>query len=170
MKVFVTGGTGYIGNAVVAALCRAGHDVSALTRRLDQSDLIERFGARAVKGDIAEPEGLAPFVKEAGAVTHAAAEPSPEMGAIARRLVAVLLDAVAESDGLRRFVYTSGVWVLGNTGGRMVDESAPTANATPMVAWRPAVEEMIGNGMARGITAGRIPPGRVRGGARGGPP
>jgi len=27
MKVFVTAGTGYIGNAVVAALCRAGHDV-----------------------------------------------------------------------------------------------------------------------------------------------
>jgi nucleoside-diphosphate-sugar epimerase len=167
MKVFVTGGTGYIGNAVVAALCRAGHDVSALTRRLDKSGLIERFGARAVKGDIAEPEGLAPFVKKADAVIHAAAEPSPEMGAIDRRLVAVLLDAVAESDGLRRFVYTSGVWVLGDTGGRMVDESAPTANATPMVAWRPAVEEMIGNGMARGITAWIIRPGLVYGGSGG---
>ncbi len=58
MKIFVTGGTGYIGNAVVAALCRAGHDVRALVRSRDKARLVERFGAKAVDGDIASKSSM----------------------------------------------------------------------------------------------------------------
>ena len=118
MKILVTGGTGYIGNAVVEALCRAGHDVTTLTRHLEKAKLIERFGAKAVQGDITKPDTVAPFVKRADAVIHTAADMSANMGTIDRQAVAFLLDAIAQSDGLRRFVYTSGVWVLGETGGR----------------------------------------------------
>jgi len=32
MKVFVTGGSGYIGQATIAALLRGGHEVTALVR------------------------------------------------------------------------------------------------------------------------------------------
>ena len=167
MKVFVTGGTGYIGNAVVAALCRAGHDVTALTRHIEKSKLIERFGAKAVQGDIKQPETMAPFVKRADAVIHTAAEMSPDMGAIDRQTVAFLLDAVAQSDGLRRLIYTSGIWVLGDTGGKIVDESASTKHASPVVAWRPAVEDLVGNGFGLGITAWIIRPGIVYGGPGG---
>ncbi len=167
MKVLVTAGTGYIGNAVVAALCRAGHDVTALTRHIEKAKWIERFGAKAVQGDITKPDTMAPFVKRADAVIHAAAEMSPDMGAIDRKTVSFLLDAVAQSDGLRRFIYTSGVWVLGDTGGKIVDESASTKNAPPMVAWRPAVEDLVGNGFGLGITAWIIRPGIVYGGSGG---
>lgn len=110
---------------------------------------------------------MAPFVKRADAVIHTAAEMSPHMGAIDRQAVAFLLDAVAQSDGLRRFVYTSGVWVLGDTGGKIVDESASTKNAPPVVAWRPAVEDLVGNGFGLGITAWIIRPGIVYGGPGG---
>ncbi len=167
MRIFVTGGTGYVGNAVVAALCRAGHDVSALTRSPDKTRLVERFGAKAVQGDIAHPETLATVVKNTDAVIHTAAEASAHAGAVDRRLVEYLLDAVAQSDGLRRFVYTSGVWVLGDTGGKFADESASTKHPAEIVAWRPAVEELIDNGMARGITAWTIRPGIVYGGSGG---
>lgn len=167
MKIFVTGGTGYIGNAVVAALCRAGHDVRALARGRDKVRLVERFGAKAVQGDIAKPETLTAMVKTADAVIHTAAQTSPDAGWVDRKLVEALLDAVTQSDGLRRFVYTSGVWVLGDTAGKFVDESAPTKRPAELVAWRPAVEALIDNGMARGITAWTIRPGIVYGGSGG---
>ncbi len=167
MKVLVTGGTGYIGNAVVAALCRAGHDVAATVRSREKATWVERFGARAVDGDISRPETLAAAVKRADAVVHAASASSADSGRIDRALVEWLLDAVAESDGLRRFVYTSGVWVLGDTAEKTVDESASTTHAAKIVAWRPAVEELIDNGMARGITAWIIRPGVVYGGSGG---
>jgi nucleoside-diphosphate-sugar epimerase len=167
MNVFVTGGTGYIGNAVVAALCRAGHDVAATVRSREKAKWVERFGARAVDGDISRPDSLAAAVKRADAVVHTASAASTDSDRIDRALVEWLLDAVAESDGLRRFVYTSGVWVLGDTGEKFVDESASTKHAAKVVGWRPAVEEVIDNGMARGITAWIIRPGIVYGGAGG---
>ncbi len=167
MKIFVTGGTGYVGNAVVAALCRAGHDVSALTRSRDRARLVERFGAKAVEGNIAHPETFSAVIKVTDAVIHTAAEASADAGVVDRRLVEYLLDAVAQSDGLRRLIYTSGVWVLGETGGKFVDEAASTQHAAAMVAWRPAVEALIDNGMARGITAWTIRPGIVYGGSGG---
>lgn len=167
MKIFVTGGTGYVGNAVVAALCRAGHDVSVLARSRNKAKLVERFGAKAIEGDMAHPEAFTAVIKSADAVIHTAAEASADAGVVDRRLVEYLLDAVAQSDGLRRFVYTSGVWVLGETGGKFVDESASTQHAAAIVAWRPAVEALIDNGMARGITAWTIRPGIVYGGSGG---
>lgn len=167
MKVLVTGGTGYIGNAVVAALCRAGHNVAAVVRARSKATLVERFGARAVDGDITRPETLAPVIRASDAVIHTAAEASSDTGHVDRRLVENLLEAVAQSDGLRRFIYTSGVWVLGDTREKFVDESASTKNPAAIVAWRPAVEDLIDNGMARGITAWIIRPGIVYGGSGG---
>ncbi len=167
MKILVTGGTGYIGNAVVGALCRAGHDVRALVRSRDKAKLVERFGAKAVQGDITRPDTLAAVVKTSDAVIHTAAPTTPDAGWTDRKLVEYLLDAVAQSDGLRRLVYTSGVWVLGDTAGKLVDESASTKHPAELVAWRPAVEEVIDNGMARGITAWTIRPGVVYGGSGG---
>ncbi|MFZ5862290.1 MAG: NAD-dependent epimerase/dehydratase family protein [Nitrospirota bacterium] len=166
MKVFVTGGTGYIGNAVVAALCRAGHDVAATVRSREKAGWVERYGARVVDGDISRPASLAEAVKRADAVVHTASA-SSDSGRIDRAVVEWLLDAVAESDGLRRFVYTSGVWVLGDTGNKFADESSSTTRAAAIVGWRPAVEELIDNGMARGITAWVIRPGIVYGGSGG---
>ncbi|SRR5579884_383505 len=167
MKIFVTGGTGYIGNAVVAALCRAGHAVTALIRAQQKASLVERFGAKSVEGDIKKPGPLIPVIAEADAVVHTAAEMSPDGGKIDQQWVAAALDALSQSKGLRRFIYTSGVWVLGETGGRFVDENTGTEKAAPIVAWRPPVEQMVLQAAGRGITPCIIRPALVYGGAAG---
>lgn len=167
MRVFVTGGSGYIGNAVVAALCRAGHTVTALVRSPEKARLVERFGAKAIEGDIKKPGPLIPVMAEVDAVIHTAAEMSADGGKIDQQWVAAALEPLSQSKGRSRFIYTSGVWVLGNTGGRFVDESASTEKAAPIVAWRPAVERMVLESAARGITPCVIRPGLVYGGAGG---
>jgi nucleoside-diphosphate-sugar epimerase len=163
----VTGGSGYIGNAVVAALCRAGHVVTALVRTKEKAQRVERFGALAIEGDIKKPGPLIPLMAGVDAVVHTAAEMSPDGGRIDQQWVAAVLEPLSQSKGRSRFIYTSGVWTLGDTGGRFVDENASTEKAAPIVAWRPAVEKMVLDSAGRGITPCVIRPGIVYGGAGG---
>ncbi len=167
MRIFVTGGSGYIGNAVVAALRRAGHTVTALVRTPEKAKWVERFGAKAVEGDIKKPGPLIPLIAEVDAVVHTAAEMSSDGGKIDQQWVSAVLDPLTQSKGRSRFIYTSGVWVLGDTGGRIADETASTEKASPIVAWRPPVEQMVLESAGRGVTPCIIRPGLVYGGSSG---
>jgi nucleoside-diphosphate-sugar epimerase len=66
-SVFVTGGTGFAGAAVVAELVRSGWAVTALVRGKEQI-----AGCRTVRGDLATSDRLAGEVGKAGAVVHLA--------------------------------------------------------------------------------------------------
>src|SRR5260370_29906535 len=48
------------------------------------------------------------------------------------------------------FVYTSGVWVYGNTGDRETDEESPL-NPIALVAWRPTAERIVLDAAVRGV-------------------
>ena len=68
MNVFITGGTGYIGSATIAALAHAGHRVEALVRG-DRS--VE--GASTVRGTLEDLDVLRAAAARADAVIHLAA-------------------------------------------------------------------------------------------------
>ncbi|MFN2607544.1 MAG: NAD-dependent epimerase/dehydratase family protein [Acidimicrobiales bacterium] len=52
MRVFVTGGSGFLGRHTVPLLRDAGHEVAALARRSGAAGVLEEAGARAVAGDL----------------------------------------------------------------------------------------------------------------------
>jgi NADH dehydrogenase len=58
MQVFVTGGTGFVGSAVVRHLLAAGHQVVALVRPGSESKLVEGANVRLHPGDISDPQSL----------------------------------------------------------------------------------------------------------------
>lgn len=58
MHVFITGGTGTIGSAVVAELLGNGHTVLALARSDRSAQALEDAGAKVLRGDLADPEVL----------------------------------------------------------------------------------------------------------------
>jgi nucleoside-diphosphate-sugar epimerase len=61
------------------------------------------------------------------------------------------------------FVYTSGTWVYGDTKGETATE-ASALNPTPLVAWRPAVENrVLGLAARRSIAAVVLRPAMVHG-------
>lgn len=77
MRIFVTGGTGFVGSHIVVALIKAGHDVRVLARRPEQ---VERTFAPhdmaptdIVVGDVRDAAVVSTALTGCDAVVHAAA-------------------------------------------------------------------------------------------------
>ena len=140
MRVFVTGATGYVGNAVAHRLAQSGYEVHGLTRRKERVDFLRAQGIKPLVGDLDQPESFVSDLKNCDAVVHASCQPG---AAAARHDQSVLenLKAGVVDGRLRHVLYTSGVWVHGDTGERVEDESADPHPAET-VAWRPAHEEV----------------------------
>jgi uncharacterized protein YbjT (DUF2867 family) len=60
MHVFITGGTGLIGSAVVAELLGNGHTVLALTRSDSSAAALQNVGAEPLRGNLADLSTLPP--------------------------------------------------------------------------------------------------------------
>ena len=58
MKVFVTGGTGFIGRNTVARLVGAGHQCLCLIRNPEKQALLKDLGVRFAKGDVTDKQSL----------------------------------------------------------------------------------------------------------------
>ncbi|MGI5329593.1 SDR family oxidoreductase [Actinomadura nitritigenes] len=102
MHVFVTGGTGTIGSAVVAELLGNGHTVLALARSDGSAKALESAGAKVLRGDLADVEVLRSgaaqsdgvislaFGRDYGspdALAQAIAEESAALDALGRELI-----------------------------------------------------------------------------------
>jgi nucleoside-diphosphate-sugar epimerase len=72
VQVFVTGGTGLIGSAVIAELLGHGHTVLALARSDSSATALKTAGAAAIRGDLADPGPLRAGAASAGGVIHLA--------------------------------------------------------------------------------------------------
>jgi nucleoside-diphosphate-sugar epimerase len=163
MRVFLTGGTGYVGAAVLDAFVRAGHRVDALVRNGEKARAVEARGGHAVLGDLADAKSYADILSGADGAVHAAFEYSARGPQVDGAALDALL-SVPEPAG-RFLIYTSGIWVLGN-GTTPMDESAPLDPAD-LVAWRPAHEQRVLDAAASGLRTAVVRPGIVFGGSRG---
>ncbi len=128
MKIFVTGGTGFIGRAVVRKLIDRGYDVYALARSQKGAESITALGAKVVPGDIKDVDALREGMIGSDAVFHIAGwyklgardwREAEEINVAGTRRVLEL----AYELGVPMIIYTSTVAVFGDTHGTMADES-----------------------------------------------
>jgi nucleoside-diphosphate-sugar epimerase len=160
MTVFVTGATGYIGSAVVRALQEEGHEVNGLARSLEAATKLEEAGVEVVWGALTELSVLYRAARAADGVIHLGATGQEDQAEVDTAAVGAMLNAV-EGTG-KPFIYTSGIWVLGDTGGEVADEDAPL-NPAEIVSWRAEVEATMRDAAAWGIRSIVIRPAVVYG-------
>jgi nucleoside-diphosphate-sugar epimerase len=130
VKVFVTGGTGFIGGAVVRQLRARGDDVVALVRNPAKGAALEELGCTLIPGDLNDEPAIRSGMEGCDAVIHAAAVYEVGIPASERRSMREanvggterVLGAALEA-GIPKVVYVSTVGVFGNTHGRVVDET-----------------------------------------------
>ena len=72
MRVFITGGTGYIGSAVVKELIGSGHEVIGLARSSESKQRLEELGGTATHGSLEDLGSLKRGAENADAVIHLA--------------------------------------------------------------------------------------------------
>jgi dihydroflavonol-4-reductase len=135
----VTGGSGFVGRAVVLELLAAGREVRVLARNPDHPALAN-LPVEAVRGDLLDPASLAAALRGCDRLFHVAADyrlwvPDPEeMYTVNVQGTKDLLAAAAEA-GVSRVVYTSTVGALGNPG-----DGAPGTEETPVT-----LADMVGH-------------------------
>ena len=109
-NIFITGGTGYMGRALVTELVRRGHEVRALVRRGSEAKL--PAGCEAVAGDALDGATFAASIAPADTFVQLVGVPRPSP-AKARQFREIDLVsarasvAAARASGVRHFVYVS---------------------------------------------------------------
>jgi dihydroflavonol-4-reductase len=130
VKVFVTGGTGFIGGEVVRQLRGRGGEVVCLVRNPSKAAQLNELGCELVSGDLGGEAAIRKGMEGCDAVIHAAAVyevgiPASERPAMREANVGGterVLGAALEAK-IPKVVYVSTVGVFGNTHGQIVDES-----------------------------------------------
>ena len=130
-KTLVTGGTGFVGRAVVEELLAAGREVRVLARNPEHPALAG-LAVDVTKGDLRDPDSLHRALTGCTRLFHVAADyrlwvPDPAtMYAVNVDGTRQVLTAAAAL-GMERVVYTSTVGTLGNPG-----DGTPGAEDTPV--------------------------------------
>lgn len=130
MKVFLTGGTGFIGGAVARALRERGDEVRALVRRPERATELSELGCALIAGDLGDESAIRQGLEGCEGAIHGAAIYEVGVPASAHegmyetnvRGTERVLGAAREA-GVPRVVYVSTIAAFGNTRGEVVDES-----------------------------------------------
>jgi nucleoside-diphosphate-sugar epimerase len=122
MQVFITGGSGWIGSAVVPELLEAGHSVVGLARSEESAAALTAAGAQVHRGGLDDPASLRAGAADADAVVHLAFKHDfsdyAGAGRTERSAVEALAGTLEGSD--RPFLFAAGV--AGLAPGRVATE------------------------------------------------
>ncbi len=128
MKVFITGGSGFIGQRIVQRLIERGDTVFALARSERSAGILSDLGATIVPGDITDVDSMRLGMRGCDVVFHVAAW--YKIGAVDQS-EAEAVNVVGTRKVLRlaieleipKIIYTSTIAVFGDTRHQLVDET-----------------------------------------------
>lgn len=148
VRVFVTGGSGFIGSRLIGKLLEAGDEVICLSRSGKSSAALASAGAEVLSGDLTNADSLKSAIAEAKPthVAHLAAEIATQRDAKAIDEVNVggtraLVSACADA-GLERFLFLSTV-VRGMATGETFTEDSVIPATTPYGKSKERGDQMV---------------------------
>ena len=170
MQAFVTGGSGFVGRALLRRLERRGDDVLALARSADAAATVEALGAEPVEGDLEATDAMAEGMADCDVAFHVAAKtdewgPREAFDRVNVRGTEHVLEA-ARRGGVDRLVYVSTEAVLvDGTPHEDVDETAPMP-ADPVTLYaetKGRAERLVRSADGDGLTTVAVRPPTVWG-------
>ena len=167
--VLVTGGTGFVGSALVRELIARGLPVRVLVRREKQADEQSRLGAEPILGDVTNRSALEPGLDGVSCVYHLAGkllEPGQAPEQYRRTHVEgtqLLLECAKQVSSIRRFVHCSTTGVLGPTGDTPAGEEAPMRPSNVYEATKSEAELAVRAAIQLGLPGVIVRPGLVYG-------
>lgn len=132
MKIFLTGGTGFIGQPLTKSLLKRGWSVTALARKPDspRAQALSKMGAQLASGDVTECESLRASMCGAEIVVHNAGQYEYGMDRTGKQRVRSVNVAgtqnvlgLAHELNIPRTIYVSTVQAFGPTGCQRYDET-----------------------------------------------
>lgn len=135
MKVFVTGATGVLGHAAIAALLADGHDVTGLVRNDEKAAELERAGAMASMAHLFDLDEMAHALQGFEAVCNLVTHMPVGLAGVRRGAWKVndrlriegsrIVVAAAEDAGVRRIVQESTSLLYADGGDVWLTEASP---------------------------------------------
>ena len=129
-RAFVTGGSGFLGGALVAGLIERGDEVVALARSDEAATVLEARGARVARGHTLDEDALAAGMQGCDVVYHVAGintmcpDDPVEMIHVNVRGAETAVRAAGRA-GIERLVLTSSAASLGEERGTVGSEASP---------------------------------------------
>lgn len=130
MRVFLTGGTGLIGSAIIPELIRAGHQVLGLARSETSARALLAAGAEVLLGNLEDLHTLRDGASWADGVIHCAFDLADfeKSSETERQAIATLGTSLASSD--RPLIVSSGLGLASPSRPITEDVDAPAVSAT----------------------------------------
>jgi nucleoside-diphosphate-sugar epimerase len=134
MRVFITGGTGFIGSGVIKELLGAGREVAGLARSENSKRQLAAMGASAIDGSLEDLESLKRGADSADAVIHCGFVHDFANFAKCCEIDKLAIEAIGEalSGSNKPFIVTSGVPI--GESGQVVTENDPSETRTPRIS------------------------------------
>lgn len=171
MRIFLTGGTGYIGGALARRLAAAGHEIRALVRATSNIAGLEEIGAAMFVGDITDRFSMREAMSGADWVIHAAAD--LDFGAPEERMRRINIEgsenvaSLAFKLGVPRVLAVSSVARYGGSppDGAPATEEAPVQQPFPSLysATKHAGDQAVRVWAQRGLRVNTVYPSLVYG-------
>jgi nucleoside-diphosphate-sugar epimerase len=139
MRVFITGGTGFIGSGVIRELLSAGHEVAGLARSEKSKQALAAMGAAAIDGSLEDLDSLKRGAESADAVIHCGFVHDfanfAKCCEIDKQAIEAIGNALVGTN--RPFIVTSGV--PNGESGQVVTENNESETRTPRVSEQAAL-------------------------------